>query len=667
MEMSLSARRGPIRKHWERTGALLLTLAVVVLLVTVLVPRASSGPLAFLLPVTVLIALCTVLVFHARFMLLARREQRETTTVLKATEREFESIFDGALDAILIFDDQTICLEANPAALALFGMKRNEIVGNSIRKGRSNGNNIDSVWEPHLATGHQDGEVHLAGQNGSDVFAEYTVKANYLPGRHVAILRDISAKKKAEAALRDSDERFRQMAGCIREIYWLLDAETKHLIYVNGAYETLTGRSLASLRDDPTSYQEAFHPEDRATFLKRLDEATQTGELDEEFRIIRPDLVVRWVSVRGFPVRDSAGVIRKLVGISQDISARKSAEEQMAKSLIATESARAEADAFRKITLALTQNLRMDCVLDTLLESLRKIIPCDSARVFLVEADTRLFLERELQCSDAGRHTPKCPDTLDAAGTDFLMRVLTTKNSLLISDTAQEPQWSGFRGHTHLLSWLCVPLVAGQQVLGLLSIGDTHACTFTQEHLRLAKSLAIPAAVAIQNARLYERSEIYSVELEQCRAELIRTNQALQQVRHRSALSDKRFTKVFRSSPIALSITSIDEGCFMEVNAAFQARSGYTRQELLNRAVVDIAFWDSPSERSVLLDEVRRVGHVRNRSTRFRNRLGQILRTVYSADVIEFGGQQCILAVSEDVPDRVAGKGTQTRPTRGAW
>ena len=64
-------------------------------------------------------------------------------------------------------------------------------------------------------------------------------------------------------------------------------------------------------------------------------------------------------------------------------------------------------------------------------------------------------------------------------------------------------------------SWLCVPLIASQQVLGILSLGDARARAFTHEHLRLAKSLAIPAAVAIQNARLYERAEIYGAELEQ--------------------------------------------------------------------------------------------------------------------------------------------------------
>lgn len=652
MEMSLSVRRGPVRKSWERTGALLLALAVVVLLTTVFAPQTSSHRLASLLPATVVIALSTAFGFQARFMLQARREQRETSGVLDATEREFQSIFDNALDGILIFDDDTTCLEANPAALTLFGADRGEMVGRSFRKSHTPADHIATIGELFMDPSRQHGELQFTRPDGARVFVEYTVTENYLPGRHVAILRDTSVKKQAEAALRESDERFRQMACCIREIYWLLDVETKRIIYANEAYESITGRSLASLLANPNSYQEMIHLEDRVRFLTRLNQAARTGELDEEVRIVRPDGVVRWVSVRGFPVRDSEGVIRRLVGISQDISARKAAEEEMAKSLSMAESARAEADAFRKITLALTENLGMDCVLDTLLESLLKLVPCDSARVLLLEADTRLFLGREIQHSDNSRHALNCPDTLDAADTGFLMRVLSTKNSVLVCDTAQEPQWSAFKGHAHLRSWLGVPLVASQRVLGLLSLGDACPYAFTRDHLRLAKSLSIPAAVAIQNARLYERAEIYGIELQQRLAELARTERALHRAETNCAVSEEKFTKVFRSSPIAFSITTMDEGRFIEINEAFQVRYGYPRQEVLGRTEFDVGVWDSPGERPSMMEQVRKLGYIRNRVTRFRTRSGEILETIYSADIIELEGQQCLFAVSENVPER---------------
>jgi PAS fold len=161
------------------------------------------------------------------------------------------------------------------------------------------------------------------------------------------------------------------------------------------------------------------HPaknEDRVRVLSRLAESVETGQFDEEFRITRLDKAIRWVLVRGFPVRDSAGVVRRLVGTAQDISARKSAEEQMARNLDLAESARAEAEAFRKTSLALTQNLSMDYVLDTLLQSLLKLVPCESAQVFLIEADTHLFLAREVQNFEADRRVPQSLGTLDAQG-----------------------------------------------------------------------------------------------------------------------------------------------------------------------------------------------------------------------------------------------------------
>jgi PAS domain S-box-containing protein len=640
-------------RRWMRAGSLLISLAAVTLLVTAFGAKFYSRSLSSILLTLVLIALCTAIGLHVRFLILAHREHRETSNALDATEREFKSIFDNALDGILILDDRGICLEANPAAQTLFGARYHELVGQPIGSFYRGGGDFNETWKSFLKRKYEHGETKLSKKGGPTIFVEYTAKADYLPGRHVAILRDISRRKQAEAALRESEERFQQMAANIQEIFWMLDADTKEAIYVNQAFETITSRSPDSLREKPTSYQELFHPEDRVRVLTRLEDATHTGQFDEEFRIIRPDHAIRWVSVHGFPVRDSAGAICRLVGTAQDITARKFAEEQMAKNLALAESAWAEADAFRKTTLALTQNLSMDYVLDTLLQSLLGLIPCESARVLLLESDARLFLAREVQHYEANRRPQKCPVTSDATDSRFLMQVLTSRTSLLISNTGEEKDWDQFKGNSHFRSWLCVPLVASQHVLGLLSLGNTRAQTFTSEHLRLAKSLAIPAAVAIQNARLYERAEIYGAELEHRLADLQQTQHALREAQEGRALSEQRFAKVFRSSPIAFSITTVDEGRYVDINEAFERRYGYSRDQLLGRTVFDIGVWDNPDERPQVLDEVRKHGQVRNRITTFRTRSGELLDTIYSADIIELDGQQCLLAVSEDLPDRV--------------
>jgi PAS domain S-box-containing protein len=313
------------------------------------------------------------------------------------------------------------------------------------------------------------------------------------------------------------------------------------------------------------------------------------------------------------------------------------------------ESAWAEADAFRRTTLALTENLSMDYVLDTLLKSLLTLIPCESARILLVETDSRLFLAREVQHYQRNRRVAKSPVALDIKENRFLLQVLATRSSLLLSDTVGESEWENFKGHSHLCSWLCVPLVASGEVIGLLSLGHTRARTLTPEHLRLAKSLAIPAAVAIQNARLYERGEIYATELEHRLADLEQVQRALRQAEENGAMSEERFRKIFRSSPIAFSIITANEGLIVDVNEAFECRYGFAREAIIGRTVFDLDIWVDPSDRVRMLDELREKGRVRNLITRLRNRSGEPAHAAFSVETIDLDGRKCLLVVSVDL------------------
>ncbi|MBZ5666489.1 MAG: PAS domain S-box protein [Acidobacteriia bacterium] len=457
--------------------------------------------------------------------------------------------------------------------------------------------------------------------------------------------------RRAQQVQLDTEERLQQMADNIQEIFWMIDAETKKALYVTEAYETITGRSCQSLMDNPSSYEELIHPEDRLHVLAKLGEATQTGHFDERFRIVRPRGGVRWVTVHGFPVRDTAGKIHRLVGTARDITAQKGAEDKVAEHLAEAESARAESDALNKATLALTADLRMDFVLDRLLQSLMDLIPCECARVLLLEGDSQLLVAREKLRHESPKKASDYPLTLDAADSPFLLRIITAQHSVLLSDTKQEKDWPSFKGHTDIRSWLCVPLVASQQTLGLLSVGHTQPNTFTQDHLRRTHLLAIPAAAAIQNSRLYERAEIFGSELQRRLTDLRQTEKALEQSEEGRRVSEDKFQKVFRSSPVAFSISTLGEGRYIEVNSAFEQRYGYSRTELIGRTAEELRVWEDPTERTRLVDQLRRGRPVRNFVTRFRTKPGDLIVTVFSADTIQFDGQLCLLAVSEDVPN----------------
>jgi PAS domain S-box-containing protein len=493
---------------WFLISSLLLLGVAIILLVVVLGDRVYTSNLSVAALTAVLLALGCAALLQVRAWYMGRKG-------IHATECEFASVYRHALDSILVLDDHGLCLDANPAAFALLGAPPAVLLGHSFSQFYADRQQFERQWSTFLERTYQRGQIQLLRPNNSKVFVHYAAAANYLPGRHVMILCDTTERVVAQDSLRETEERLRQMADNIQEIFWTLDASTKKVLYVNRAYESITGRSLDSIAQNPTSYADLIHPSDRAQVLAKLEEAAHTGHLNEEFRIVRTDGQVRWVWVNGFPVRDSSGMIHELVGTTLDVTARKLADGQVAQHLVAAETARdqadaarAEAEALRKATLALTQNLRMDAVVDTLLRCLGEIVPYETASVILTEADGRLFVAREAPPAPANRPVI----TLESSQNTFLQRVLLLKKSVHLSDTKEEIDWRETKALANIRCWIGVPLVVADSILGLLSIGKTGPGSFTTEHFRLAKLLAIPAAVAIQNARLYEWAEIYAAE-----------------------------------------------------------------------------------------------------------------------------------------------------------
>ena len=457
-------------------------------------------------------------------------EHRRTDKAFRDTDCEFSSIFQNVLDGILILNQTGECLDANPAAIHILRIPSRELIGQHLRGLFPKSKEFDLLWDSFLDGGYRRGQVNLVAGDGTLLVVDFTAAANYLPGRHVFILCDATERTRTEACLRKSEERFQHMASNIQELFWMLDANTQEVTYVNQAYATLTGHSIESLRTNPIAYRELIYPEDRIRVLSKLQEVISTGAFDEEFRFIRADGAVRWVWAKGFPVRTD-GVTRWLVGTAQDITSRKQAEKQISEHLDNAEAARAEAEALRKSTLALSQNLAMDSVLDTLLQCISELIPFDVATVLFVEDGSSLMVARE-----APRVAPRRIGlSFNASEIVFLEKILFEQKAVILRDVTQEKEWRDVPPLDRIKSWLGVPLIAAGRVLGILSMGAHDPDVFAPEHLRLAKSLALAAAVAINNARVHERAEIYAAELELNLRELRETQKALQQAEQKSS------------------------------------------------------------------------------------------------------------------------------------
>jgi PAS domain S-box-containing protein len=139
----------------------------------------------------------------------------------------------------------------------------------------------------------------------------------------------ISERAKAEQSLRESEERFREVAENIDDIFWLTDLQHKKVLYISPAYERIWGRTRESLCASPRSWTEALHPEDRERILalRADDHLKATPEMT--YRIVRPDGSLRWIHQREFPVKDADGKVVRVAGIVADITERKRVEEAL--------------------------------------------------------------------------------------------------------------------------------------------------------------------------------------------------------------------------------------------------------------------------------------------------------------------------------------------------
>ena len=139
---------------------------------------------------------------------------------------------------------------------------------------------------------------------------------------------DITERIQAEKALRESEERFRQLAENINEVFWIRHVEPWHLEFVSVAYERIWKRSVESLYRQPETWMEAVHPEDRARVTREGERVRTKGEYDLSYRIIWPDGSVRWIRDRAFPVRDAQGNLVRIAGIAADVTESKESEQQ---------------------------------------------------------------------------------------------------------------------------------------------------------------------------------------------------------------------------------------------------------------------------------------------------------------------------------------------------
>ena len=242
-----------------------------------------------------------------------------------------EVILTQAGEGIYGLDRDGITTFVNPTAAELLGYEPFELIDRPmhglLHHSRSDGSPYPSGECPIYAALH-DGLVHRVSadvfwrKDGHPVPWNTSVRRSS-KGTHSRRGRGVSRylrTQKAERAVEESQERFRQLAEHIREVFWITNPEKSACRVYQPRYEEIWGRSCDSLYAHPTSWLDAIHPEDRP----RIEEAAisrQTLDVyNETYRILRPDGSMRWIWDRAYPIRDASNQVYRIVGFAEDIT-----------------------------------------------------------------------------------------------------------------------------------------------------------------------------------------------------------------------------------------------------------------------------------------------------------------------------------------------------------
>ena len=262
-------------------------------------------------------------------------ERRKAEIALRRQQEELQVLFDLNPAMIWFKDTHNNHLRVNKRAAEAIGLPVSEIEGRSAAEvypeeaARFYADDLKVIKSRQPKLGIIECIHDAAGR-------EYWIQTDKVPyfdaeGNVTGIVvsaQDITTRRESEKALRDSEERFRQLAENINEVFWMFDPVGHRFLYVSPAYETVWGRCSQKLCREPGEWLDAIHPEDRPRVNAAMLARTTTGEYDETYRVVRANGTLRWVHDRGFPVHDEQGKIYRLVGTAEDVTENRQLQTQ---------------------------------------------------------------------------------------------------------------------------------------------------------------------------------------------------------------------------------------------------------------------------------------------------------------------------------------------------
>jgi PAS domain S-box-containing protein len=423
------------------------------------------------------------------------------------------------------------------------------------------------------------------------------------------VSRDITDRKRAEEALRNSEEQFRQLAENIHEVFFIAEPDPPRITYLSPAYEEVWGRPRHEAYERADAWIDIIHPDDRERAIDLFSRSFQGEQASADYRIARPDGSVRYIKARAFPVRDAGGKFCRVVGIAEDVTAAERAEASMAeRHRLATLVA--------GVGVALTQAESLRQGLQRCAEILARDIGAAFVRIWTVNEEESVL---ELQAS-AGLYTHIDGGHARVPIGKFKIGRIAESGEPHLTNSVQEDSWVGdpeWARQEGMIAFAGYPLKVEGRVLGVVAAFARQPFSNT--------TLQAVASVADNTAQFIKRK----------RAE--------------NELRLTQFSVEHASDAVFWMDT---QGRIVYVNEAACRSLGRSREELLALSIPDI---DPPIRKvgwGTAWEEVKAQGS-RVLVTQHQTKEGRTFPVEVTANYLEFDGKEYSFAFARDITERL--------------
>ncbi len=533
-------------------------------------------------------------------------ERKRAEEALRQSQARFYALFENALDIVMVTDADGAIRYMSPSVERVLGYRSEEMVGTNTAEyvhPEDLEGAINELGEAVSKPGVHPVAVETRVRHKDGSWRHLEGIANNLlddpaVGGMVFSHRDVTDRVRAEAALRESEERYRLVACATNEAIWDSDLRADRQRW-NGAFESMFGYPLRE-ETNMAWWEDHIHLEDRERVLSIISGVLWGGgnTWSDEYRFRRADGTYATIVDRGYVVRDASGEPVRMVGSMMDVTKRRRTEEAL----------RASEAELRALFAAMT-----DVIL---------VLDAEGRYLKIAPTSPSLLYRPSDELIDKTLHEVMPAEQADVF-LDHIRRALETQEAVNMEYSLP---------------------IGGEEIWfsGTVSPMQEDRVVFVARDITERKR--VEEEVRLLNEDLERRVEERTASLEVALAEYERSEKALR-------LSEKRYSTVIEQVGEGIFLFDAKTKRILEANPAFQRVLGYDLEELLRMKVYDL-IPDDPEGVDRNVAHAVEKGYLLVGERSYRHKDGSVVEIEVSGSVISYDGKQVVCSVVRDVTER---------------